>query len=129
MSGLLVAPMMKTFFLLPIPSISVRIWLMTLSEAPPASPLVPPLDLAILSSSSKKRTQGAADLRGKYLRIIKPNLTLRPHLALSNTSRTLASDSPNHMVSSSGPLMEMKFAWHSLAMALASRVLPQPGGP
>ena len=79
MSGLLVAPMMNTFFLLPIPSISVRIWLMTLSEAPPASPLVPPasyninckllitivnkpLDFAILSNSSKKRTQGAADL-------------------------------------------------------------------
>ena len=39
MSGLLVAPMMKTFFLLPMPSISVRIWLMTRSEAPPASPL------------------------------------------------------------------------------------------
>ena len=62
MSGLLVAPMMKTFFLLPMPSISVRIWLMTLSEAPPASPLVPPLDLAMLSNSSKKRTQGEADL-------------------------------------------------------------------
>ena len=40
--------------------------------------------------------------------------------------RTLASDSPNHMVSSSGPLTEMKFAWHSLAIALASSVLPQP---
>ena len=63
MSGLLVAPMMKTFFLLPMPSISVRIWLMTLSEAPPASPM----DLAMLSSSSKKRTQGAIDLSGKYL--------------------------------------------------------------
>lgn len=50
-------------------------------------------------------------------------------LALSKISLTLASDSPNHMVSSSGPLMEMKFAWHSLAMALASRVFPQPGGP
>ena len=61
-SGLLVAPMMKTFFLLPIPSISVRIWLMTLSLAPPASPEVPPRDLAILSNSSKKSTQGAADL-------------------------------------------------------------------
>ena len=70
MSGLLVAPMMKTFFLLPMPSISVRIWLMTLSEAPPASPLVPPLDLAILSSSSKKRTQGAADLRGENIKRI-----------------------------------------------------------
>lgn len=50
-------------------------------------------------------------------------------LTLSKISRTLASDSPNHMVSNSGPLMEMKFAWHSLAMALARSVLPQPGGP
>ena len=104
---------------------------MTLSEAPPASPLVPPLDLAILSSSSKKRTQGAADLRGENIkRIIEVRESWQSaHLALSNTSRTFASDSPNHMVSSSGPLMEMKLAWHSLAMALASRVLPQPGGP
>ena len=37
MSGLLVAPMMNTFFLAPIPSISVRIWLITLSEAPPGN--------------------------------------------------------------------------------------------
>lgn len=35
MSGLLVAPMMKTFFLELIPSISVRTWLMTRSAAPP----------------------------------------------------------------------------------------------
>lgn len=80
---------------------------------------------------------------------------------LSNTSLTFASDSPNHMVSISGPavntkygadythrytltqpvlffshcflthqpLMDTKLAWHSLAMALARRVLPQPGGP
>ena len=33
MSGLLVAPMMNTFFLLPIPSISVRIWLITCNRA------------------------------------------------------------------------------------------------
>ena len=39
MAGSMVAPMMKTLFLLPMPSISVRIWLMTRSEAPPASPL------------------------------------------------------------------------------------------
>jgi hypothetical protein len=32
-------------------------------------------------------------------------------------SLTLASLSPNHMVSSSGPLTEMKLAWHSLAIA------------
>lgn len=50
-------------------------------------------------------------------------------LTLSKMSLTLASDSPNHMVNSSGPLMEMKLAWHSFAMALARRVLPHPGGP
>ncbi len=33
---------------------------------------------------------------------------------------------PNHMVSSSGPFTLMKLAWHSLAIALASSVLPQP---
>ena len=49
--------------------------------------------------------------------------------AFSKTSRTLASDSPNHMVSSSGPLIEMKFDWHSFATAFAMSVLPQPGGP
>ena len=32
MSGLLVAPMMKTFFLLPMPSISVKIWLITCEQ-------------------------------------------------------------------------------------------------
>ncbi len=38
-------------------------------------------------------------------------------------------DLPNHMVSSSGPLTEMKLAWHSLAIAFASSVLPQPAHP
>ncbi|MFS7908760.1 hypothetical protein Hanom_Chr01g00086881 [Helianthus anomalus] len=67
--------------------------------------------VAMESSSSKNRTQGA-DPR-----------------ALSKISRTLASLSPNHMVSNSGPLMLMKLAWHSLAIALARSVLPHPGGP
>lgn len=57
---LLVAPMIKTFFLSLIPSISVKIWLMTLSAAPPASPAPPPRDLAMESSSSKNRMHGAA---------------------------------------------------------------------
>ena len=35
MSGLLVAPMMNTFFLELIPSISVSTWLITRSAAPP----------------------------------------------------------------------------------------------
>lgn len=60
--GLFVAPMIKTFFLAPIPSISVKIWLITLSAAPPASPTLPPRDFAMESSSSKKSTQGEADL-------------------------------------------------------------------
>ena len=35
MSGLFVAPIINTFFLADIPSISVRIWLITRSAAPP----------------------------------------------------------------------------------------------
>lgn len=85
--------------------------MITLSPAPPASPDEDPLDTATESNSSKKSTQGAAAL------------------ALSKISLTLASDSPNHMVKSSGPLTERKLAEHSLATALANNVLPQPGGP
>mmetsp|Transcript_37045 Transcript_37045/g.92915 ORF Transcript_37045/g.92915 Transcript_37045/m.92915 type:complete len:214 (+) Transcript_37045:1229-1870(+) len=110
-SGRFVAPMKKRFFLTPTPSISVSSWFMTLSPAPPASPMDEPRDVPMESSSSKKSTQGAAAR------------------ALSNTSRTLASDSPNHMVRSSGPLMLTKLAEHSDATALASNVLPHPGGP
>ncbi len=66
-----------------------------------------PLATPILSNSSKNKTQGA------------------DALALSNISLTLASLSPNHIVRSSGPLIEMKFAEHSFATALASNVLPK----
>lgn len=52
----------EPFFLFVIPSISVSIWLITRSEAPPASPRLPPRDLAIESSSSKNNTHGAACL-------------------------------------------------------------------
>ena len=93
-----------------MPSISVSSWFITRSPAP-LSPVLCARERAMESSSSKKRMQGAAPR------------------AFSKTSRTLASDSPNHMVSSSGPLMEMKFDWHSLATAFAMSVLPQPGGP
>lgn len=85
--------------------------MITLSPAPPASPEEDPLYTATESNSSKNNTQGAAAL------------------ALSKISLTLASDSPNHMVNNSGPLTEIKLAEHSLATALASKVLPQPGGP
>lgn len=111
---------------------------MTRSAAPPASPAPPPRDLAMESSSSKNRMQGAACLACEEAGRRVPedqsgtpeaHPAVNPALTLSNTSLTLASDSPNHMVSISGPLMDTKFAWHSLAMALASRVFPQPGGP
>lgn len=52
---------MNTFFLAPIPSISVKIWFITRSAAPPASPTDPPRDLAIESNSSKNRTHGDAE--------------------------------------------------------------------
>jgi hypothetical protein len=92
----------------PTPSISVRIWLTMRSpeSEPPA-----PRGLAIESISSKKRMHGAAPR------------------ALSKSSRTFDSDSPNHIESSSGPLTLMKLDCTSLAMALATSVLPQPEGP
>ena len=111
MSGRLVAPMMNTVFFEPMPSISVRSWFSTRSAAPPSSPELDPRAFAMESNSSKNKTHGA-DWR-----------------ALSKISRTFASDSPNHIVRSSGPFTEMKLAWHSFAMAFARRVLPQPGGP
>mmetsp|Transcript_23621 Transcript_23621/g.57338 ORF Transcript_23621/g.57338 Transcript_23621/m.57338 type:complete len:299 (-) Transcript_23621:1300-2196(-) len=110
MSGLLDAPMHTTFFRAPTPSISVRIWFTIRSPASPLEP-PPPRGLAIESISSKKRMQGAAPR------------------ALAKRSRTLLSDSPIHMLRSSGPLTEMKFVLASFAMALAIRVLPHPEGP
>jgi hypothetical protein len=85
--------------------------LITLSPAPPASPAEEPLETAIESSSSKNKTHGLA------------------YRALSNISLTLLSLSPNHIVNNSGPLILMKLAEHSLATALANKVLPHPGGP
>jgi len=63
------------------------------------------------SNSSKKITQGLQSL------------------AFLNTSLTAFSLSPTYLLINSGPLTEMKFDSHSWATALASSVLPQPGGP
>ena len=95
----------------PIPSISVKSWLITLSAASPPLPIPLPLLIPIESNSSKNKTQGELCL------------------ALSNISLTLASDSPNYIVSNSGPLTDMKLLEHSVAIALAINVLPHPGGP
>ncbi len=67
MSGLLVAPMMNTFFFELIPSISVNSWLITRSAAPPPSPTFPPRAFAMESNSSKNSTHGAADRAYKML--------------------------------------------------------------
>jgi hypothetical protein len=63
------------------------------------------------SNSSKKITHGALAF------------------ALLKSCRTAFSDSPTYLFKSSGPLMEMKLALDSLETALATKVLPQPGGP
>jgi len=78
MSCLLVAPMMKTVFLAFMPSISVISWFNTLSAAPPASPTLLPLWVAIESSSSKKRTHGADCLALSKISQILASLT-KPH--------------------------------------------------
>ena len=49
--------------------------------------------------------------------------------ALRKTSRSRFSDSPTHFDITSGPLMAMKLAAASVAIALASNVFPVPGGP
>jgi hypothetical protein len=64
-----------------------------------------------LSSSSKKITQGA------------------DYFALLKSERTAFSDSPTYLFNSSGPFMEIKLAFDSFDTALATNVLPQPGGP
>ena len=75
------------------------------------SPLCMPLIETKASISSKKIMQGA------------------DCLALLKIFLTLASDSPTHLLSNSGPLIGIKLTPHSLASALAISVFPQPGGP
>src|SRR6266699_3645151 len=109
-SGLLLAPMTTTLTSASMPSISVSNWLITCSDAVPSSEPIP-LGGPTNMSTSKKIMDGAA---------------LRPFL---KTSRMPFSDSPTHLLKSSGPLIEMKLASLSVATALASIVLPHPGGP
>ena len=107
-SGLLVAAITKTPFRSSSPSISVRSWFTTRSdELLPSEPLLGTSE----SSSSKKITQGAEDF------------------ARLNSYLTAFSDSPTYLFNNSGPLIDMKFAFDSFETALATRVLPQPGGP
>ncbi|KAH3673975.1 hypothetical protein OGATHE_001955 [Ogataea polymorpha] len=108
MSGLLVAPMTKIPLLSLRPSSSVRRVLTT-------------LELASLSDDSLFGTNASSSSKN----IIHGTEAL----ARVNTCLTARSDSPTYLLRSSGPLTEMKLAFDSLATALASSVLPQPGGP
>mmetsp|Transcript_39917 Transcript_39917/g.114385 ORF Transcript_39917/g.114385 Transcript_39917/m.114385 type:complete len:253 (+) Transcript_39917:425-1183(+) len=108
MSGRLVAAMTYTCDRSATPSISVSIWFTTRSDDE-----LPSEDLfgTSASSSSKKMTHGE-DVRARW-----------------KTNRTARSDSPTYLFKSSGPLTAIKLAPLALATALASNVLPQPGGP
>ena len=108
MSGRLVAATTKVLLLASKPSISVNSWFTTRSDA--WFPSFPRLG-ARESSSSKNRTHGAAAR------------------ALAKRVRTARSDSPTYLLSNSGPLMLIKLAFASFAVAFATKVLPQPGGP
>ena len=80
---------------------------MTSDPSPELDLLIP----AILSNSSRKIIDGL------------------DCLAFLKTSLTAFSDSPTHFEISSGPLIVMKLALASLAIAFARRVFPVPGAP
>ncbi len=91
------------------PSISVRNWLTTLSVTWESDPLP---RAGTMESISSKNTRAGAAWR-----------------ALRKISLTALSDSPTHLLNSSGPLTLMKLTLLSVARALTRRVLPVPGRP
>ena len=110
-SGRLVAARMMTPVLPSKPSISVSSWfnVCSLSSLPPMLP--PFLFWPMASISSIKTIQGAFSL------------------ACLNRSRTLDAPIPTNISTNSEPLMEKNGTLASPATALASMVLPVPGGP
>ena len=112
MSALLVAASMITPLLVPKPSISVRSWLRVFS----LSSLAPKFGLRprarpTASISSIKTIQGAFSL------------------ACLKRSLTREAPTPTNISTKSEPEIEKKGTLASPATALASRVLPVPGGP
>mmetsp|Transcript_5822 Transcript_5822/g.15198 ORF Transcript_5822/g.15198 Transcript_5822/m.15198 type:complete len:257 (+) Transcript_5822:433-1203(+) len=96
----------------PNPSISISSWLSVFSRSslPPPCPPLPRLR-PTASISSMKTRQGAA------------------FLASANMSRTRAGPTPTNISMKSLPETEKNGRCASPATALASNVLPQPGGP
>ena len=111
-STLLISTLLYSYYILSSAHIySPQLSSALLHSALLCSPLLRPDQLTRghkASSSSKKMTQGAEAL------------------ARVKTCRTLDSDSPTYMFSSSGPLTLMKFAPLWLDRAFARRVFPQP---
>ena len=108
-SGLLVAPMVITPSIFSRPSMLVNNWSTSLSDTLLSPPV--PLVGANASNSSKKTIQGETCF------------------AFLKTSLSFFSDSPTHLDITSGPLIAMKLAADSVAMAFAIKVFPVPGGP
>ena len=110
-SGRLVAARMMTPVLPSKPSISVSSWFRVCSRSslPPRLPLLRFWPMA--SISSMNTMQGAFSL------------------ACLNRSRTLEAPMPTNISTNSEPEMEKKGTLDSPATALASMVLPVPGGP
>jgi len=104
-----VVPTTKTSSSLRKPSISVSSWFTIECSTP--EPVYVPRAAANESSSSNTITAGA-DWR-----------------AFMNTPRRFSSDSPTHLLLSSGPETIVTAAPSDVAIAFANSVLPVPGGP
>mmetsp|Transcript_10805 Transcript_10805/g.22451 ORF Transcript_10805/g.22451 Transcript_10805/m.22451 type:complete len:266 (-) Transcript_10805:469-1266(-) len=111
MSALLVAATTMMPVLPSNPSISVKSWFRVCSRSSFPPPMPVPLDLPTASISSTKMMHGAFSL------------------AFLKRSLTLEAPTPTNISTNSEPLMEKNGTPASPAMALASKVLPVPGGP
>ncbi len=111
MSGRLVAAMMMMFVSVSKPSISTRIWLRVCSRSSWEPPMPAPRWRPTASISSIKMMQGEF------------------FLACSKRSRTRLAPTPTNISTNSEPEMLKKGTPASPETALATRVLPVPGGP
>ena len=110
-SGRLVAAMRMTPSLVSKPSISTRSWFRVCSRSSCPPPRPAPRCRPTASISSMKMMQGAC------------------FLPCSKRSRTREAPTPTNISTKSEPEIEKNGTLASPAMALASRVLPVPGGP
>ena len=94
-----------------MPSISLRNWFLTRTSPPTSSPLTP-----ISESISSMKTIAGCPFS-------------ETSLALVNSWETFLSDSPSHFDIREAASAQKNIPLISLAIAAASNVFPQPGGP